>query len=513
MTQNKTKKGIIYYRVSTEDQAQFGVSLEQQKKNCINYAEINGIEIMKMFHDDGVSAKTTERPSLQEMLKYCGKKGNEIDYVIVYKIDRLSRNVNDYTSILMLINKLKIKLVSTTEAIDDTPSGKFIGNIMAASAQFDNDLKSQRVSACMLEKVLQGYWCWKAPFGYVNKTNELNKKIIATDQKRASLITWAFEKFSTGIYTIEEVRRMVNKKGLRSWKGKEISSQSMNKIIRNKFYIGIMTTNGKEYEGGKHEYLVSDHIFYKCQNNLKGYDRYENISKNQISENFPLRHFVLCAYCGRPLTGYFSTGRHGGKFPYYRCYNKDCSSKKSIKKSSLENDFSNYLDDIIPKKNILDTFKKVIINVWEDKYKEINKQRMEIIKSLDDLKSEKLKLIDMKKRELLSDEDFTESFDILKQDIAQKQMIIDGNDIEEFNIDEAVSYVFDFISGIPEYWNKATYDQKVKLQGLIFPIKPTYDYTEFQTPKISLVLATKKELASSNSSMVAPRGIEPLFSG
>ena len=64
-----TKKGIIYYRVSTEDQAQSGVSLEQQKNACLEYAGKHDIEIVEMFHDDGVSAKTIERPGLKELLK------------------------------------------------------------------------------------------------------------------------------------------------------------------------------------------------------------------------------------------------------------------------------------------------------------------------------------------------------------------------------------------------------------------------------------------------------------
>lgn len=77
-------KRIIYYRVSTEDQAQNGVSLEQQKKACLEYALNHDIEIIKLFHDDGVSAKTTNRKGLQELLSYCQKNYRNIDSVIIY---------------------------------------------------------------------------------------------------------------------------------------------------------------------------------------------------------------------------------------------------------------------------------------------------------------------------------------------------------------------------------------------------------------------------------------------
>jgi site-specific DNA recombinase len=110
----KQSNGLIYYRVSTEEQAQFGISLEQQENACKEHANRLDIAVKEIFHDDGVSAKTADREGLQAMLTYCTKHYKEIDYVIVYKIDRLSRNVNDYSSILVLLTKLNIQLLSVT---------------------------------------------------------------------------------------------------------------------------------------------------------------------------------------------------------------------------------------------------------------------------------------------------------------------------------------------------------------------------------------------------------------
>lgn len=498
--------------MSTEDQAQFGVSLEQQKKHCINYASMNGIEIVSMFHDDGVSAKTVDRVSLQEMLKFCGQKNNSVDVVIVYKIDRLTRNVNDYSSILMLLNKLGVKLISTTEAIDSTPIGKFIGNVMAANAQLDNDIRSQRVSSCMHEKIEQGIWCWKAPFGYLNGRDEMNKKNIIVDKNRAPLIKWIFKEYSAGLYTLEDIKLRVNKRGLRSWAGKEMSSQLMYKIITNKFYIGIMTSRGEEYEG-THEKLIDRAIFFKCQNILNKNSRGESISNIQACDAFPLRHFAICAHCGRPLTAYFATGRWGGKYPYYRCYNKDCSSKKSIAKDEIEGHFMDCLRDITPKDSFLSSFRAVICDVWEEEYKNINQSRKDGEKRTEILRADKMKLIDMKKKELLSDEDFREALDKVKEEIGNEEARLSETRLEGFAINEAVESVFSFIKNLPENWESAPLKQQLILQGLIFPEKPIYDYQAFQTPRLCPILATKKELAGASSSVVASRGIEPLLPG
>ena len=262
-----------------------------------------------------------------------------------------------------------------------------------------------------------------------------------------------------------------------------------------------MTVNGKEYNGN-HQKLIDKDVFYKCQGILKGTNRAESISRNQASESFPLRHFAICAFCGRPLTAYFATGRWGGKFPYYRCYNKVCSSKKSLAKKQVEEDFFQYLGETIPKDKFLKGFKAVILDVWEEEYKKLNEDSKMKIKRLGELKEEKVKLIDMKKRDLLPDEDFKEAFDKVRAEIEVKEMDLSSTKLEEFNIDEAVSYVFDFIKTIPEYWKNADFEQKIRLQGLIFPEKPTYNHKTFKTPKLSPILQIKEELANANSSMV-----------
>lgn len=508
------KKVIIYYRVSTEEQAQFGISLEQQKNNCLDYAKRRGWEVIKIFHDDGVSAKTTARPGLQDMLQYCKKNSKQIDCLIIYKIDRLSRSAHDYSNILVSLDNLKIKLVSTTEAVDNSPAGKFLGTLMVANAQLDNEMKGQRVSACMMEKVKKGIWCWKAPFGYKNSRDEFNRKIITIDTKRVELIRFIFEKFSTGLYPLEKLKKLINDKGLKSWKGKPISSQLINKIVRNKFYFGIMNVRGVEYDG-THDKLIDNDLFYKCQSILNKRNRADNISNSCKTEDFPLKHFVTCAFCGRPMTAYYSTGRWGGKYPYYRCYNKDCHSKKSIAKKQLENDFAKYLESIIPKDKFLKTFKAVILDVWENKYKEINRNGKNIQEQISTLKEEKLKLIEMKKKELLPDDDFKEAFDKINNEIGIKQFKLVETKLEEFDIDEAVNYVFDFIKTIPIYWKDemTSFEQKIKIQGLIFEENPTYDYKTFQTPKLCPILQTKKALAYANTSLVVPRGIEPLLTG
>jgi site-specific DNA recombinase len=505
-------KGIIYYRVSTEDQAQNGVSLEQQKKYCLEYAKSHDIEIVKLFHDDGVSAKTVNRKGLQDLLSYCAKNHKNIDSVIVYKIDRLSRNVKDYATMLMALEELKIKFISATESVDKTPSGKLIGTIMASFAQFDNDVRSERVSSCMLEKIKQGIWCYKAPLGYLNARDSQNKAIISVDRPRAEIIKMAFDKFSSGAYKMEEIRKLMIKAGFKSWKNKELSSQTTFKILTDKFYIGIMTVKNQEYPG-THEAIISEHTFYKCQKYINNGNKGDNISANRINETFPLRHFVLCPHCKRPLTACMSKSKSGKKYPFYRCYNKNCHGLKSISKDKLESEFVSYLKKITPSKELLTSFRKVLLDVSREMAGK-QKSNYKITQDrLTNLQTEKAKLIEMKKKELLDDEDFKNEMEKVKNNISDiKASACDQPDYNRSIFKEA-DKVFKVIANLPATYKEATYEEKLKLQSLIFIEKPIFDFSGNRTPKISLILQNKRELASASSPIVVPRGIEPLFSG
>lgn len=511
MTDIINKRGVIYHRVSTGKQS-FGASLEQQKNCCSKIAENNGIEIVEIFKDKFSAKDTENRPNLKNMLQYIVDKKNQISCVIVYKIDRLTRNVGDYSNLLKIFRAHKISLISASESVDETPMGKFLGTLTAASAQLDNDMKSERVSDCMMHKVKQGYWVWKACLGYLNGRTKSEGKVVILDEKKAPILRKAFFEYSTGLYTLENIRKRMNELGLKTYSGKEVSAQFMCKIITNKFYIGIMTVNGEEYPG-VHKKLIDEETFYKCQSVLKGNTRPNSISASKLSkEAFPLRHNIVCAYCGRPLTAYFATGRWGGKYPYYRCYNKNCQSKKSVPKKILEGEFKKLLSMATPTEKFLKAFKAVILDVWKTEYEKLNFERDLKSKRLEQLGEDKIKLIEMKKKELLSDEDFREAFNKIKVEIEERQMEMNTTKIEEFRLDEAVEYVFTYIKQLPNNWEHATFEDKIRLLGLIFSEKPRYDFLKFKTPKFSPILQTKKELGLSNSSLVPPRGIEPLFS-
>lgn len=156
-------------------------------------------------------------------------------------------------------------------------------------------------------------------------------------------------------------------------------------------------------------------------------------------------------------------------------------------------------------------FKPIILQVQDKNYHDINSRKNILLKKISKLEAEKKKLIDMKKKDLFDNDDFKTSMQKTKQKIQQEKIILLETKAEKFNPEEAIDYVFNFITDIPKFWTEANTQQKIRLQGLIFTERPVYLYPKFETPKISIVLKQKQTFELDKSSTVASRGVEPLL--
>ena len=213
MITNNNKKAVLYCRVSTKEQVDEGNSLSTQEKTCREYCAKNDYEIAKVFLEQGESAKTADRTELQKLLTYCADKKNGIKAIIIYKVDRLSRNTDDYSQIRLFLKRYGVEIKSTSEHFENSPVGRFMENTMANIAQFDNDVRSERCAAGMMEAVREGRYVWMAPIGYDNvKVN--GKSTIAMNEFMGSLMRKTFELIASNIHSTEEVRHLMTAEGL-----------------------------------------------------------------------------------------------------------------------------------------------------------------------------------------------------------------------------------------------------------------------------------------------------------
>lgn len=182
------KKGVIYARVSTDEQAKEGQSISAQIKLCTKYAKDNNIRITQIFKDEGKSATNTNRPALQSMLELISTD-NTIDYALVLDTDRLARNTLDHLNIRSFLRKYEVDLISISQPmIDDSPEGNLIDTILASTNAFQSQITGRKTSKVMEQKAKAGWWPGWAPLGYINATNpssssNLVKRIVVPDPK------------------------------------------------------------------------------------------------------------------------------------------------------------------------------------------------------------------------------------------------------------------------------------------------------------------------------------------
>jgi DNA invertase Pin-like site-specific DNA recombinase len=283
---------VIYVRVSTKEQTE-NLSLPTQLRACEEYCRRQGHEILERFHEEGESAKTTDRSQLQALLKYCRTHKGKVHFVIVYNLTRFAREKYDHFALRAHLKSLGISLRSATEPIDDTSTGKLMEGVLAAFAQFDNDVRSDRTRAGMRAALELGRWTFPAPLGYLNAPKWSGKSLVH-DPERGPLVRSAFEDLATGHYTKQEVIARATEAGLRSRKGLALSPQSFGQMMRNPIYIAkIESPDYGVSTQGDFEPVVDEATFYRAQAVLDGRVVVSG-PRQRNHPDFPLRGFVRC---------------------------------------------------------------------------------------------------------------------------------------------------------------------------------------------------------------------------
>ena len=284
---------LIYVRVSTKEQTE-NLSLPTQLKTCEEYCRRQGYEILERFHEEGESAKSTDRSQLQKLLTYCRLNRGRVHFVVVFNLTRFARDKYDHFALRSHLQSLGISLRSATEPIDDTSTGKLMEGVLAAFAQFDNDVRSDRTRAGMKAALELGRWVFLAPIGYLNAPRSMGKSLVH-DPERAPLVRRAFEDYATGQYTKEQLLKRARIWGLTNRRGKPLTSQAIGMLLRNQLYAGIVDVPeyGVRAKRGDFESLISEELFYRVQAILSG--RVPSTApRKRAHPTFPLRGFVFC---------------------------------------------------------------------------------------------------------------------------------------------------------------------------------------------------------------------------
>ena len=320
------KKAVIYARFSSSSQTE--QSIEGQLTVCHDYAEREGYMIVGEYIDRAISGRSDERPDFQRMISDARSGG--FQYVLVYKLDRFSRNRYDSAIYKVQLKKYGVKVISCMENIGDNPESIILEAVLEASAEYYSIDLSQKVRRGLLEtakkgKVLGNHY----PIGYKSVDQHL-----FPDPLVAPHITWAFQAYAGGTPKKEIVAEL-NRRGVRNHRGGLITASSLQTVFRNEKYLGILDQQGIRIENS-HEPLIDQKTFEKVQEMAK--KNKHTAAKNKADVPYLLTGKLFCGYCGEPLRGVCGTGKTGKRWYYYSCKGrktKDCK-KRHEKKDYLE---------------------------------------------------------------------------------------------------------------------------------------------------------------------------------
>lgn len=307
------KNAVIYARVSTDRQAEEGLSLDTQEKVCRKYAETNGLNVLGVFRDEGRTGTNMNRPALQELISKCQTEKN-IEIVLIQETDRLARNTADHLSIKAILKRAGVTLISTSQPmLNDSPEGQMMDTILAGINQFYSDLYSRKIKRGLQEKFENGWLPGWAPLGYINVPGGDGKNTIVPDPNGYELIQKGFKMYLTGNYSALEISDILYQEGLKSKEGKKICNSIMINTLRNPFYAGVIKWNGQEKQGKHLPTITLD----EHKRVLTIMDAHNMHACRHRKYSFLLRGFIICAMCGRKYTA--EKHRNGKNVDYYHC--------------------------------------------------------------------------------------------------------------------------------------------------------------------------------------------------
>ncbi len=337
---NHTRKFFIYTRKSTDTEDRQVRSISDQLAELKSLALKEQIEVVDIFVEKQ-TAKVPGRPVFDEMLLRIEQ--GEASGILAWHPDRLARNSVDGGKVIYLLDTGKIaELKFPTFWCDTTPQGKFMLSIAFSQSKYYVDNLSENIKRGKRNKVKDGIWPQMSPLGYINEGGK-----IVVDENIAPLIKKTFEAYSSGSFTLRQLRDKFNELGLKRKSRKELAVSNYQKLLKNPIYTGLMLYNGEIFEG-KHEPIISKKLFDSVQEVMMRKSK----PHSKGLKPFLYRGFFRCGECGCFITTETQKGHN-----YLRCTKRKnpCSQKytreeiitseiqKEIKKVSLPDDWAKWM--------------------------------------------------------------------------------------------------------------------------------------------------------------------------
>ncbi|MHB9949524.1 recombinase family protein [Clostridium botulinum] len=496
-----------------------GESVENQIEMCKEYLKrnFNNIDDIEIYEDEGFSGKDTNRPKFKKMIK--AAKNKKFNILICYRLDRISRNVADFSNTIEELQKYNIDFISIKEQFDtSTPMGRAMMNIAAVFAQLERETIAERIKDNMVELAKTGRWLGgTSPLGYKSKPIEYSnedgkskKMYKLTEVENEMNIVKLIYKLYLEKRGFSSVATYLCKNKYKGKNGGEFSRETARQIVINPVYCisdktifkwfkskgattygtpdgihGLMVYNKREggkkdkpinewiIAVGKHRGVISSDIWLKCQNLIQQ-NNAKSSPRSGTGEKFLLSGMVVCKECGSGMSSWSHFNKKTNFMErYYRCNLRNRASNrcstKMLNAYKAEEYVANYLKELdinaikkmyhSNKKNIIDHDAKYEVNKLNKSIEENKKIIQGIIKKIalfDDLD-----ILGMLKNEL---ERLKKENDEMKIKLKELKSILELEDEEEIFL----STMEENISNFKKFYDFVNITQKrILIKGLV----------------------------------------------
>lgn len=318
-----------YIRVSTDEQAEQGISIPAQKSRLLAYCQARGWEVYDFYVDDGYSGKDLDRPAMQRLIGDAAAK--KFNTALVLKLDRLSRRQKDVLHLLEdVFEPGNIGFKSVTESFDTTtPFGKAALGMMAVFAQLERETIVERVRMAKKESAKQGrFMGGPAPFGY--RYNYGAKK-LEIDEIQAQVVRWIYERYLSGKLGYGYIAEELEQKGVPGPTDERWNKTSVRKILTNPVYAGLVSHKDSVYQG-KHEAIISPDKWHEVQALIQNRG---SIRATAAVHTGLLSGIIWCGECGARMRVKNVWQNYPILNPkkvtkYYVCYSQDKSGSNHM---------------------------------------------------------------------------------------------------------------------------------------------------------------------------------------
>lgn len=348
------KTAVIYARYSSDNQTE--QSIEGQLRVCQEYAQRNDILILDTYIDRAMTGTNDNRPDFQRTIKDSSKK--EWNYVLVYKLDRFSRNKYETAKNKKILKDNGVKLLSAMENIPDTPEGIILESLLEGMAEYYSAELAQKVKRGMHETRLKGNFTGGyLPYGY-----KLDGRKIVIDETKIDIVRYIFKQYSIGEYVSNIIKNLTNQGILN--KGKPFAVNTIYNILKNEKYTGI-----NRREDGIFDNMFPRMIDQETFEKVKAKAKINHYGKRSVQTVYLLRNKLICGYCGKPISAETGTNGSGSKVNYYKCmgikkYHNGCI-KQTIRQDNLEKFILNTLLTELSKPKTFDDLVKNLMQLQE----------------------------------------------------------------------------------------------------------------------------------------------------